>query len=222
MFSVPTDCSFCMKFGSNASGQLHHIFDKIICENENFVVVPARGSLVEGYLLIITRTHFRSMAHLSNALLLELEQLILKVTEIVTKHFGSPVIFEHGLVCEDVGVGSCIDHAHLHLVPVVGDILSQLKLVYKLRSIKTLREIAAQVRANESYLYFETQKRDRFVITRSTIPSQYMRRLIATEIGLPDQWDWAVFDFEYNARATLEKLSDKCLTDMLPLVRIGD
>jgi hypothetical protein len=130
-----------------------------------------------------------------------------EVRRLLTRHFDPPVFFEHGMVCSTNRVGACVDHAHLHGVPLRSDITRRLKASHELVQIEGLHDLRGQRRLNQSYLYFENQRQENFIIRDASVPSQYLRRVIADELGLSDLWDWAAFPFEMNARATLRALT---------------
>ncbi len=200
-------CNFCTKFGDEQGKvKRHPVFDRIILETQDFVVVPAIGTIVEGYVLIVTKSHVTGMAYLSKEILLRLEDLKSQLRQLLSRSFTAPMFFEHGLVGGDRRVGSCIEHAHLHCVPLTASLLPRLELLHNLRSISSFDDLLELSTKNESYLYLESQDLTRHVLTGVPIPSQYLRRLVAEEAGVPNQWDWAVWTFEKNARATLRQL----------------
>ena len=53
------ECIFC-KLDKNK------IVNTIIEETKNFIIMPAEGALVEGYLMLVSKKHIYSMAELDN------------------------------------------------------------------------------------------------------------------------------------------------------------
>jgi diadenosine tetraphosphate (Ap4A) HIT family hydrolase len=201
-----TKCLFCDKFDIGASDKIHPIFDKIIWNNEDFVIVPAKGSLVEGYLLIIPRKHYHSMAHLPSKQMSDLARIKSAVRGRLETCFGNPIFFEHGPVCKTNPVGSCIDHAHLHCVPFKEDLVPIMQELYDLKRISKYCDIAEALTVDQSYMYYESQAEEQFVFFSTTVPSQYFRKIIAVKLGIPYEWDWSSFEFEEKAASTLEKI----------------
>ena len=200
------ECVFCGKFCAGSAYEDRSVFDRAIWENDEFVIVPSVGSLVPGYLLVIPRQHYISIAQLPFDMLGRLARIKLVVREILTQQFSPPLFFEHGPMCHANNAGSCIDHAHLHCVPLAADLLPVLRSHHSLRKIEGFEAIANQARLNESYVYFENQHQEQFLFSDGHIPSQYLRRLISDAMKIPDLWDWGIFTFEQNAVATVNAL----------------
>lgn len=202
-----TDCAFCLKFGAAPAAPLHAVFDRPVLEGVDFVAVPAVGSLVEGYLLIIPRRHYLNIAEMPAEVLSEFARMKSTVRELLAAHFAPPLFFEHGMVCPTNAAGACVEHAHLHCLPLGADLTPRLAASHRLERIAGLHEVAGQGLLNQSYIYFENQREEKFIIRDPAVPSQYLRRMIAEELGSPDSWDWAVFTFEENARKTSATLA---------------
>ncbi len=210
------DCLFCSKFGNEPKDSRHPYFDFVIWENENFVVVPAKGSFVTGYLIIITKKHLLSMANLPDNLLLELSQIKSHIRKILSRLFTRPVFFEHGDVCATEKAGGCIKHAHMHCLPLELDVFPRLMKSYKHSKIKSFEEIRKNGLENKSYIYFENQFQDKYILSQGKVamPSQYLRRVIAEELDMPDEWDWNVAPFESNVRETLKIVNGTIIEDV--------
>ena len=60
-------CEFCHKINEGQTTNRRNWYDfLILTENDGFVAIPAVGSIVPGYLLIVTKRHVPSMAHLNH------------------------------------------------------------------------------------------------------------------------------------------------------------
>lgn len=82
------NCRFC-NFDSSK------IFNTILEETDNFLVIPALGSLVDGYVLIITKEHLYNMNQLDNELKVEYFNLVNKYRKLFMKIYGKyPIVFE--------------------------------------------------------------------------------------------------------------------------------
>jgi diadenosine tetraphosphate (Ap4A) HIT family hydrolase len=57
-----SECKFCRI----AAGTENQFFDKAILENDSYFAIPSIGSLVEGWMLVVPRTHKCSMRSLYN------------------------------------------------------------------------------------------------------------------------------------------------------------
>ena len=201
-------CDFCIKFSNEINlNQRHSVFDNVLWENNDFIIVPTRGCIVEGYLLIIPKHHYYGMASLPQDKIADLTKIKNQVRQYLTNHFTAPIFFEHGPICRTTNrAGSCLDHAHLHCVPVQHDFLKLLRNSHQLKALDNFEELAMESTMNRSYMYYENQGGLKFVFSDINVPSQYMRRLIAKTIGIPNKWDWAVFPFEKHAQSTIKTL----------------
>lgn len=90
----------------------------IIDEAKYFYITPSLGSIVEGYILIISKRHLNSMSELNNKEKEEYEILIKKYREIFKIIYNKyPIIFEHGTPnLKENTKASSIIHAHTHIV----------------------------------------------------------------------------------------------------------
>jgi len=133
-------CGFCVELNNRDSDinlmktilKPHLLADsRIMHETENFVVLPALGSFVEGYVLIVSKEHYHCAGKLPEKAFNELFGLIKKVKRsILTTYQLGSVVFEHGAISCLNKFGGCIDHAHMHVVPCNSSLLSELRSSY--------------------------------------------------------------------------------------------
>ena len=43
---------------------------------------------------------------------------------------------------------------------------------------------------DKAYLFLQTNEGDRFVYDAGVVPSQYVRKIITAELGMPERWHW--------------------------------
>ena len=109
----------------------------------------------------------------------------------MTENYQSPLFFEHGPASSMKRGGCCIEHAHIHAVPVKVDVLSELARHFECKEINSLESLKQQSESRMPYLFFEDNEGKRYLFNvTSTIPSQYIRQLIAVNIGRQERWDW--------------------------------
>jgi len=91
---------------------------RVVWETENFFVAPTIGPIgIDGYVLVISKEHNRGVGDIDEEDRKELETVLARTKAVVSETYGTPFVFEHGpRVCQYRG-GSCLDHAHLHVVP---------------------------------------------------------------------------------------------------------
>ncbi len=180
--------------------------DRALTDTASFRVLPSIGQIVEGHVLIVPKVHYCSLADMPKDRIQELDRVHNEVISAIRSTYGTCVSFEHGV--RKVGSGGCgIDHAHMHVIPVVVDrVLAVLRSTFPEIALKSFQEIGTLVPSNSSYLFFESSLQEKYVFPVEYIPSQYMRRLIAEEIG-EDNWDWRKARYESRLISTVQRLS---------------
>lgn len=183
--------------------------ERILRVSENFVVLPAIGQIIEGYLLIVTKKHYISMGELPENHLVELNALMQEISAVLKKIYQSRAIFfEHGSVtCIGEG-GSCIDHAHIHAVPIEVDLIPKIPPFYEVKKIESLGCLKEQVKKRIPYCFYQSVNNEKYVFDGTVVPSQFFRRLIAHEVESPDIWNWREFPEKHKLIAAVEKLSN--------------
>jgi len=202
---IGIECIFCEKFSSApASIANREWYDKPIIENESFLAIPALGQLVPGYLQIISRKHVLSMALLFQNEIQDLWNFCEEVIKFQSHTWGPVVIFEHGVCKEDKPTGACINHAHWHLVPGGYELLPDNQ---DFMQIDSFAAYAKNKKAHSQYLYYADQNRNEFILENANVPGQFFRRILASRIGKPDEWDYLVFPFFENIQVTYDHIS---------------
>jgi diadenosine tetraphosphate (Ap4A) HIT family hydrolase len=191
------ECCICEEIASRRLPErfqrAYGTIDRICVESKDFIAFPTVSPLVVGHMLVFPKNHVSSLSKLSVPLIESLCQLATEIATEVALHGSSLYFFEHG-VLED-GKGSCgISHAHLHVLPLDSSVTSVLTRKASLRfpphfSGKLTSLLASGKNHESPYLLFGESLSDLHLTFAPAIPSQFMRHLIAANIGLPD-WDW--------------------------------
>lgn len=108
-------CRFCSRYRRRAE-RSDEPWDAEVFRTDRFVVVPTKGPLVEGWLLVIPLDHRLSFSALDEVG--ELDELLSRTVELVAGAFAAPTLFEHGATTAGSAFGCGIDHAHLHVAPL--------------------------------------------------------------------------------------------------------
>jgi diadenosine tetraphosphate (Ap4A) HIT family hydrolase len=177
-------------------------------ETESFVVMPGVGSLVRGYVMIVPRDHVLSFGHLPPALGPELEGLLGRVEEWQARTYSLPtIVFEHGPATFTERGGSCTDHAHLHVVPVPEDVdlVPVMRRDFDVRRVDGLLPGATEhIRAGRGpYLYLRHHDGRSYLCDAPKAKAQHLRRELASQLGIGDQWDWSLFPGDDHMVATI-------------------
>lgn len=218
------DCLFCsIQEISNPSNPE----DEIIDESENFYAKPALGHFVFGYTLIVSKDHLPSFAYVPEDLFPELEAFRNNVLDKLHTICEHPVtITEHGAINRCQRGGSCIDHAHLHLMPLAVDLSPILSERFSFRELDSISEVRRFKDAQISYLYYQREGlRSHGVGLTQDVPSQLLRRIACQALGTPDMWDWRDkplrdvierFASEYKSLASAAPKANRTLSSLQP------
>lgn len=185
------DCLFC--FIQDISN-LSNPEDEILEESENFYAKAALGHFVFGYTLIVSKEHLLSFAHLPEELFPELEAFRDKVFDKLHNICQHPIsIMEHGAISRCQRGGACIDHAHLHLMPLATDLYPILSTRFSFIELGCTSELRRFQDTQIPYLYYQREGlRGHGVKLAQDVPSQLLRRIACESLGEPELWDWRV------------------------------
>ena len=194
-----SNCTFC-------NIDITKIENTIIEETKYFYVTPSIGSIVNGYLLIISKRHINSMSELNKEELQEYEQLIEKYRRLFKSIYQKyPIIFEHGTPnLEDNIKASSVTHAHTHIVNhnYKNEDLVLNKLNFK--KIKSLGEL----NSDKNYIFYINQSNDIYVTNNFKPISQMMRIIIADDLDIRNKYDWRQNSFENNVVLTINNIKE--------------
>jgi len=192
-------------------------WNTILYESDNFIVVPTLGSLIEGWLLIISKEHYLCMGALPGFLHSELQELLDLISNKLIGVYGPPTVFEHGPSKEGEDMGCGIDHAHLHVVPLQFSLLAKAKVSIELHrfqwaryrhSFSSLEELFYY---KKSYIYIKEPSCDGFYCIVDRVPCQALRRVIARELGMQTKYDYKKYVFSKNAEKTIMRIQNNFL-----------
>lgn len=182
-------CRFCARNQSAASIYPIDVWDIPLVRSDNFTVMPTKGPLVEGWLLIIPNEHILALASTSHAD--ELDELIATLTETLTKSYASPTLFEHGAAVPGSSFGCGIDHAHLHMVPLGFDLENLTReLLPEIVWHDSTAPWKDQASEHRPYLALREPNRSWRRSTPADLPRQFFRRVIAKAVQLDAAYDY--------------------------------
>jgi diadenosine tetraphosphate (Ap4A) HIT family hydrolase len=189
------DCPFCAEFENDSlsiyAGLMgDRLPSRIVYEDEHFIVMPPLGEFMEGGLLLLTRQHILSLAHLTPAQSDHLERLLLAIRRAVVKQWGvAPLVFEHGPAPDWSKGVCCVDHAHLNIFPAAVQVHPHLAERMNL-SLGRVSELVKLRRSEFGYLFVQENDGTRRAYDGRDVATQLVRRIITAQLGLPDRWDW--------------------------------
>lgn len=166
--------------------------DELIDESENFYAKAALGHFVFGYTLIVPKDHFPSFAYVPEQLFPELESFrdgVVEKLHSICQH--SITVMEHGAMSHCQRGGACIDHAHLHLIPLAPDLYPLLRERFSFGELGSISEVRRFKDVQVPYMYFQREgRRSHAVELSQDVPSQLLRRIACQALGTPELWDW--------------------------------
>ena len=196
-----TWCDFCVALDvySNAGSTPEYLKaagdnarNRELLRTESFRVIVALGPITEGNLLIIPTRHMYSLAELSASEMNELLSLRRLLKSILTKVYGTAMFFEHGFTIEAEKQNpdgcSCIDHAHLHVVPCALDLLPSIEERYPGHHLQDYRDL--RMLKLDQYIYYEGDEGTPWVFVVDAIEHQFLRKIAFAALGKPGEWNW--------------------------------
>ena len=192
------DCPFCHLDNVDISNTIIH-------KSDNFNIIPSKGALCEGYLLIVPKFHILSMNELDNKQKDELFALIKKYREIFHSIYGKyPIFFEHGTSKDNQSTSSSsVTHAHIHIVN--HNFNDQNLIINKLNMKKVSVEEFFLYR-HQNYISYISPTEDYYITYKFPPISQQMRIFIADDLGLGNNFNWRIANFDDNIIKTISKL----------------
>lgn len=190
-------------------------YDTPIVETAEFLVVAALGQFIDGYVLICPKLHTVNLGLMPPDVMTRFVALKDRVRAALAEEYGRrPAFFEHGAVGRRQLAGSCIDHAHLHAIPLeIAQPPPFMSDRLKGHRVTDFGDVASYANVGEAYFLFECSGGDTYVYEAPLLPCQYGRQVFARLLALNGQWDWRSFPFYDRMTATAERLRIRMETD---------
>ena len=209
---VHGSCPYCAGLLSRRSAAP---WDSILADFPTCVVAPTKGSLLPGWLLVIPKQHSLCAGALTNPEAADAEAAALWSASRISSFFGPVTMFEHGPARSASPVGCGVSHSHIHVCSlpfslssiVAGTIPPHRMAVYPSMagSVIPLSYARQCHRQGLDYTWIREPTGDVSVITSPPRQSQFLRRVIAAQLGCPDAFDYRLFPQDQNAQATLDR-----------------
>ncbi len=211
-------CDMCTEFESKPRVCPALGVDRVIWEDDRFLILPTIGCFIDGYVMIMPKRHTFSMAQLDKDELVELGKLTSQLYYKLKRKYGELMIAEHGAVNCDIRGAQCCDHAHLHFIPTVTQERLELASLqysevsqYCGNTPELVSNMSELGKYNEcAYILYAVQP-GYYNVWRSSagFERQFCRRAGALANGVPDIWNWRQHFGEENMRRTIEALKGK-------------
>ena len=199
-------CRFC----SIARGHADQGYDEVLGVSRGHVAVASVGALVPGWVLLCPKAHRINMSH--EYVDADFASFRLKIATRLARQFNSPVrMFEHAPTCRSSATGCGVDHAHVHLVPLrfqLADAVSKLPDESAWCPVRA-SELQEFVRDGE-YLFYSDDALAKDPSGAAKLLdepiSQFFRRVVASELGCPQEFDYRTYPNLGNVTATATAL----------------
>lgn len=188
------------------------LWDREILRTDDFVAIPSAGSLVAGWTLVVPRRPMLNLAGLDEIGQGALESVISPIANALAATGNSVFCFEHGAGWAGSATGCGVDQAHLHIVPLPFDLLEAAAKrqdgAITWQVLEDGRTPLAQLPAEGEYVavWNAAERQPMLGHVRRPI-SQWIRRVIADELEVADEWDYRIHPQTEKVRQTLEMLT---------------
>lgn len=195
------NCVFCNIFNIEDRKKV----DEILYEDELLFVIPAKGTPIPGWILIVTKKHINGFAELTTEEFSHVEKIIDKIKEIYYEYFNiNSILLEHGSTSKGRHPQSIV-HAHIHLIPFDFTSCIEKELISNLK-VKPIDnfECISQNRKKDYWLYCDKFGKYYTSAQINNVPRSIFMNLVAKQIGIELPYEWR------NAN-TSEKILDEMI-----------
>jgi diadenosine tetraphosphate (Ap4A) HIT family hydrolase len=196
-------CEFCAEFSDGK--QIGAYQARVLFETRNLVVIPSLGPVHPEHLLICTREHRTALYELTDQEFSEVGNILGMFERNFSARRLNFIAFENGTKRGTAG-GCSIIHYHLHVVPLSSQFDETTFRNFESMSCGDFVLARSAAESFGSYIMIKLQNRPFLVMRREGLPSQFMRRLVATSNGRRD-WDWRLSNQQPDWSLILSKLS---------------
>lgn len=183
--------------------------ERILFETDNFYIMVSLGPIVDGYLLIVSKRHIGACFNTPDVLMTEFLCLKEKVKNILIRHYGCCIFYEHGKTGTSLTFENSNKHcyhAHLHCIPVNIELNKQIENELPFDSYSSFPEAWGFSRNLKRYLYVEDTRINVYSVDKK-IRSQFLRYKLAEALGKPELGNWVENQNWESINRTIEQLS---------------
>lgn len=170
------------------------VWDTPVLATDDGVVMPTKGSLVDGWVLVVPRRHVLCVGALEISETVALWRLTERVVHHVHSVYGTATVFEHGPAHASGVLGCGVDHVHLHVAPLAFGLAEQSARMFPSLVWRQVDNIWAEASKHhvrgQDYLWVRDERGHTRIAVPSEPTSQTFRRVIAHEVGRAADWDY--------------------------------
>lgn len=188
------DCFFCGKGRFSVNKEIG--LDSrswVVYEDENVFITSDVSPIIKGHYLIVSKKHINSFGNGSEEVFLSLQ----KAKQMLKKYVYDKkrvLFFEHGAVVSHMA-GSCIDHAHLHAIPLEKDIdvdayIAKYRLLNTPKIKMSYENIHKFAEENKPYIAYEYSEENSWIRIANWLPTQFFRVLVSSYYA--GEYNWKI------------------------------
>jgi diadenosine tetraphosphate (Ap4A) HIT family hydrolase len=177
-------CALCVAVADATGGGESFLHNRKLMETERFVVLPSVGPVVPGHVMVVSKSHWHSLASMGPLAIREYESLAARLRTAPLLRDADPLEAEHGATGEDKA-GACVIHTHVHWVPGMGQFWNEFKQHLSLRRERDLFEVSNN---GGTYIFVRASAK-RAIYEAQGLRSQTIRRILCGILDREDT-DW--------------------------------
>ena len=207
MRSNRPNCVFCERL---LQGRSDVLWDQALARTDDYLVVPTKGSLLPGWVLVVANTHILCAGALEAQSVAAFDQGLRTAQALVESKFGPVTMFEHGPVTDGSALGCGVDHLHIHAAPLAFSLRAEFQRLYptsvwhRADDWQELRSVHA---AGVPYVAIREPAGALEWCEAPSNVRQPLRRAVASGLGVDEQFDYNLHPYAENATRTIEVLA---------------
>jgi len=182
--SNPVPCALCVAAADATRSGQPFLHNQKLMETPRFVVIPSLGPLVPGHVMVVSKSHFSSLASMGSEAILEYEGLAARLRTAPFLADRLPLEAEHGSTGGDKA-GACVIHTHVHWMPGMGRFWNEFAQKLSQRAETDLFEL----RDREVPYIFARAGTEHAIFRAEGLRSQTVRKILC-ELMDRDDSDW--------------------------------
>ena len=163
-------------------------------QSNDYFALASVGAIVKGWSLVFPRKRaFSFSSMLSDP---ALTSFVKRIRTIVAAEYGNCWVFEHGSAACGSATGCGVDYAHLHLVPLSFSLCDASRAYDPLLKWDTMQlcNVENFVAGREYLLCSTSDQAVELTTVQVALPatptSQFFRRVVASAVGCPNEFDY--------------------------------
>jgi ATP adenylyltransferase len=199
------NCVFCDRLFCDSNEP----WDTILAETRDHVVVPTKGALVPGWVLVVSKDHVICSGALEARQRKSLEEAIDAAQALVEQSFGPATLFEHGPILPGTPLGCGIDHLHVHVAPLSDSLADACTRMFRSKWYKLAQweTLASLHRQGVGYAAVKEPGNSWMWCVPPSEVRQPLRRAVACMIGMPERFDYRKDFFLPNILETVRQIA---------------